>query len=80
MSAVRAQTLGFDTRVSSTCCTRYSPYSGGAAGCSHSASGGMIHDTAGSVPVATSVWNEAGYEGVNAREVSAAPVGVVGSL
>jgi hypothetical protein len=42
--------------------------------------GGMIHDTAGRVPVATSLWNEAGYVGAKAREVSAAPVRVVGSL
>ena len=40
--------------------TRFSPYSGGAAGCSHWASGGMIHDTAGRVPAATSAWNDAG--------------------
>jgi hypothetical protein len=49
-----------DTSVFRTCWTRYSPYSGGAAGCSHSASGGMIHDTDGSLPDLTSAANEDG--------------------
>src|ERR1700761_9760616 len=58
-NTVWAHTSGLDTSVFSTCWTRYSPYSGGAAGCSHSASGEMIHDTEGSWPDLTSAANEA---------------------
>src|SRR6202451_4549220 len=57
---VLAQTSGLETNVSSICWTRNSPNSGGAAGCSHSARGGRIHDTEGSVPVATSAAKSAG--------------------
>src|ERR1700761_7736301 len=59
-NTVWAQTSGLEVRVVRICWTRYSPYSGGAAGCSHSASGEMIHDTEGSWPDLTSAANEAG--------------------
>ena len=42
------------------CWTRYSPHSGGAAGCSHSASGGTIQETLGRVPLLTSLWKSPG--------------------
>src|ERR1700684_52942 len=75
---VDAQTSGLETSVSRICWTRYSPYSGGAAGGSHSASGGIIHDTAGSLLVATSSANEAGYVGTVAWLAMAVSLGVVG--
>ena len=53
-STVCAHTDGLDTSVLSTVWIRCSPYPGGAAGCSHCASGGKIHDTAGSLPDWTS--------------------------
>ena len=43
-----------------TCWTKYSPYYGGAAGCSHSATGGTIQETLGRVPVVMSLWKSAG--------------------
>ena len=51
---------GWTTRVWRTWLVRYSPYSGGAAGCSHSASGDMIQETEGKVPAATSATKDAG--------------------
>src|SRR5579872_633726 len=63
MNTVFAHTPGLDTSVLRICWTRYSPYSGGAAGCSHIASGVWIQDTAGSAPLATSATKSAGYTG-----------------
>src|SRR4051794_5667253 len=55
-------------RVSSliTACTNHIPWSGEALACSSKLSGGMIHDTAGSVPALTSLLNSAGKVGLNA--------------
>src|ERR1700722_1468982 len=79
MNTVWAHTSGLDTSVLRISCTRYSPYSGGAAGCSHSASGGMIHETCGRLPLATSATNDAGYCGASACSKSAASLGFDGA-
>ena len=53
-STVRAHTFGLDTSVESTWWVNHSPAAGGDGGCSSKPSGGAIHDTAGSVSLATS--------------------------
>ena len=77
---VCAHTSGLATSVCRVSWTKFSPYSGGAAGCSHWASGGMIQDTAGSRPAATSSWKSSGQDGVSALLVSSNPVTESGSV
>ena len=62
------------------CWTRYSPHSGGAAGCSHSASGGRIQDTLGRPPLFTSLWKVPGKVGVMPLAISSRSVMLNGSL
>jgi hypothetical protein len=74
MNTVCAQTSGFETRMLRICWTRYSPHSGGAAGCSHSASGGTIQETLGRLPLFTSLSKSPGKLGVRPLAISSRPV------
>ena len=65
-NAVFDHTFGFAVSASSTSEVNHMPLAGADDGCSSKPSGGMIHDTLGSVPDLTSATKSFGNVGVNA--------------